>query len=87
MHRPRPLGVRACTKFPLVVVRHLRFQVCVKVERILESLRGYMRRICSTKLRKPGLDCLDFDRLGVVLRSRGRAVARVVVSLHVENVC
>lgn len=55
MRRPRPLGARACTKFSLVVVRHLGFQVRVKVERILESLRGYMRRICSTKLRKSGL--------------------------------
>ena len=43
------------TKFSLVVVRRLGFQVRVKVERILESLRGYMRRICSIKLRKSGL--------------------------------
>ena len=46
---------RACTKFSLVVVRHLGFQVRVKVERVLEFPSGQMGKICSTKLRKSGL--------------------------------
>jgi hypothetical protein len=38
MHRPRPPVARACTKFSLVVVRHLGFQVCVAAERgVLEG--------------------------------------------------